>query len=65
MGQKPDRRPTTPEEEGIELYPDADERFEEAARKFIEGARVHPAAKPAGEDQPQKRGRVRRAKPSR
>jgi len=63
MGQKPDRRPTTPEEEGVELYPDADERFERAARKFIEG--VRPAAKPTAADQPQKRDRERRAKRSR
>jgi len=63
MSQKPDRRPTTPEEEGIEFHDDAEERFEGAARKFIEG--VRPAAKPTAADRPQKRDRDRRAKSSR
>jgi hypothetical protein len=60
--QSRDKRPTTPKEEGIELHPDAAERFEEAARKFIDGVRVRPAAKPTAEDQPQKRGARARAK---
>jgi hypothetical protein len=63
MGQKPERRPTTPEEEGIEFHDDAEERFEDASRKFIEG--VRPAAKPAVADRPQKRDRERRARSSR
>ncbi len=32
MSEKPRPRPTTPEEEGIELYPDAMERTERAIK---------------------------------
>jgi len=48
-------RPTTPEEEGIELHPDAWERFERAADKFVKGAQDQSAAKPTGGDHPKRR----------
>jgi hypothetical protein len=34
-------RPTTPEEEGIEFYPDAWERFERSVDKVIKAPPVH------------------------
>ena len=55
---RPDRRPTTPEEEGIELHPDAWERFEGAARKFVKGMKDRPAAGQAGADHPKRRRAV-------
>jgi hypothetical protein len=47
--------PTTPEEEGIELHPDAWERFERTVDKVVKGGR--PATrtrKPAGAGQARK-----------
>jgi hypothetical protein len=58
MDSKQRRRPTTPEEEGIELHPDAWERFERAAGKFVKGMKDHPAAKPTGGDRSPGKGRA-------
>jgi hypothetical protein len=61
MSQK-DRRPTTPEEEGIELHPDAWKRFERTVDKVVKAPPAHRTGKPTGEDQvPPKRP----AKPTR
>jgi hypothetical protein len=54
-------RPTTPEEEGIELHPDAWERFERTVDKVVKGPPVHRTGKPAGEDRPTARDRAGRA----
>ena len=60
-------RPTTPEEEGIELREDAWERFEETVRKVAKSLPVHRTGKPAGGDRPKtKRGaRAQSARKSR
>jgi ferric-dicitrate binding protein FerR (iron transport regulator) len=55
-------RPTTPEEEGIELHSDAWERFERLVDQVAKAPPVHRTAKPTGADQAQKR---RAAKSSR
>ena len=65
MSTKPDRKPTTPEEEGIELHPDAWERFERTVDKVAKAPPAHRTGKSTGEDQPKGRGRVSRAKSSR
>jgi len=54
---------TTPQEEGIELHPDAWKRFKRTFHKVV---KTHPAnrtAKVTAEDQPKVKGRGR-AKPS-
>jgi len=58
-------RPTTPEEEGIELHPDAWERFE---RTVDQVTKTHPArrtGKPVGADQPKAADRADPAKTNR
>jgi hypothetical protein len=61
-----DRRPTTPEEEGIELHPDAWERFERTVDKVVKAPPVHRTGKPTAEDQvPPKRPARGPAKSSR
>jgi hypothetical protein len=59
-----ERRPTTPEEEGIELHPDAWERFENTVDKVVEAKvpPVHRTGKPIG-DRP--KARAANAKPIR
>ena len=52
-------RPTTPEEEGIELYPDAWQRFERTFRKVVKAGPAHRAAKATAEDHPEGKGRGR------
>ena len=54
MERKP-IRPTTPEEEGIELHPDAWERFERAVDKVAKGRPVKRNRKPTGQDRPKRR----------
>ena len=53
--------PTTPEEEGIELHPDAWERFEKTFDKVVKSPPAHRTAKPTAEDQPQPKRRDRAA----
>jgi len=63
--EKKPPRPTTPEEEGIELHPDAWERFEHTVDRVT---RSHPARrteKPTGADQPKGADRADRARTSR
>jgi hypothetical protein len=60
MEKKP-KRPTTPQEEGIELHPDAWERFERNVQKVMKAPPVHRTAKPTGGDQPQRKRRDRAA----
>jgi hypothetical protein len=65
MKQKVDTRPPCPEEEGIELHPDAWERFERTVDKVT---RSHPArrtGKPTDADQPKAADRANRAKTNR
>jgi hypothetical protein len=45
MEKKPER-PTTPEEEGIELHPDAWERFERNVQKVMKAPPVHRTGTP-------------------
>lgn len=56
MAEKPPRPTTTPEEEGIELHPDAWERFERTVDKVIKSPPVHRTGKPTGEDRPKRSG---------
>jgi hypothetical protein len=60
------KKPTTPEEEGIELLPDAWERFERTVDKVVEAKvpPVHRTGKPIGADRPKTSGadRAPRAK---
>lgn len=63
MPQKPEpKRPTTPEEEGIELHPDSWDRFERTVDKVATGDPVHRTGKPAGADRP--RTGARRGRPA-
>ena len=57
--------PTTAEEEGIELHPDAWERFERIVDKVTKGDPVHRTGKPVAANRPQRGARVGRAKSSR
>jgi len=58
-------RPTTPEDEGIELHPDAWERFERTVDKVIKGDPVHRTGKPTGANRPLLKPAARaRAKPT-
>lgn len=59
------KRPTTPEQEGIEIAPDAWERFESTVDKVVKAPPAHRAAKPVGANQPKARGRTSRARKSR
>jgi hypothetical protein len=61
-GKKP--QPTTPEQEGIELHPDAWERFERTFEKVVSGHPVHRTGKKAGANRSPKRGARGPAKPS-
>jgi hypothetical protein len=56
MEKKP-KRPTTPEEEGTELHPDAWERFERNVQRVMKAPPVHRTGKPTGGGQPQRRKR--------
>ena len=64
MDTKPDPRPTTPEEEGVEFYPDDRERFERAFDRVVKAPPAHRTGKQAAADQPRKRGVRHRAKSS-
>ena len=56
MEKKP-RATTTPEDEGVELHPDAWDRFERTFDKVVKSPPVHRTGKPTGEDHPKtKRG---------
>jgi hypothetical protein len=60
MDERPRPKPTTtPEEEGIEFYPDAWERFERTVQKVIRAPPVHRTGKTAGGDRPQRKRRGR------
>jgi hypothetical protein len=63
MNDKP-ARPTTPKEEGIELHPDAWERFERTFDKVVNAPPSPRTGKPTGEGRPKKRARRDPAKPS-
>jgi hypothetical protein len=52
-------RTITPEEEGIELHPDAWRRFERTVRKTVKAHPVHRTAKATGEDRHEAKDRVR------
>jgi len=56
---RPKRPPTTLEEEGIELHPDAWQRFERMFHKVVKARPIHRTAKTTGADQPQGKGRGR------
>jgi hypothetical protein len=50
-------RPTTPDEEGIELHPDAWERFERTVKKVAQARPAHRTGKKAAADRaPTRRG---------
>jgi hypothetical protein len=55
------KKPTTPEEEGIEFHPDAWERFERTVQKVIKAPPVHRTGKTTGGDRPQRKRRDRAA----
>jgi hypothetical protein len=59
MDDKRQRKPTTPEEEGIELHPDAWERFERTFHKVVKAPPVHRTGKTIAGDQPKRKGRGR------
>jgi len=44
-------RPTTPEEEGIDLHPDGWDRFERLFDKVVKAPPVHRTGKPTDADQ--------------
>jgi hypothetical protein len=52
-------KPTTPEEEGIELHPDAWNRFKRTFHKVVKLRPVHRAAEKVAEGRPQAKGRGR------
>jgi hypothetical protein len=52
-------RPTTPEQEGIELHPDAWDRFERTVDKVTKAPPVHRTGKPTGEDRPARKSAAR------
>jgi hypothetical protein len=52
-------KPTTPEEEGIELRPDAWERFQQTVRKVMKARPLHRTAEATGADQPPRKRRGR------
>jgi hypothetical protein len=57
-----DKRPkttTTPAEEGIELHPDAWERFERTVKKVAKAPPAHRTGKPTGEDRPRRKRAAR------
>ena len=62
MGDR--RKPTTPEQEGIELHPDAWERFEKTFDKVVKAPPAHRTAKSTDGDRPQRKRRGRAAKPN-
>jgi hypothetical protein len=49
-------RPTSPDEEGIELYPDSWKRFERTLDKVINAPPVHRTGKPTGGDRLKRKG---------
>jgi hypothetical protein len=51
-------KPTTPEEEGIELHPDAWQRFERTVDRVVKSPPAHRTAKPTGADQPKRKRRA-------
>jgi hypothetical protein len=55
------KKPTTPEEEGIEFHPDAWERFEQTVQKVIKAPPVHRSGKTTGVDRLQRKWRGRAA----
>jgi hypothetical protein len=50
-------RPTTPEEEGIELHPDAWKRFEQTFDKVVTGPPVHRTGKKVVANRPKRAAR--------
>jgi hypothetical protein len=59
MAKATNPRPTTPEEEGIELHPDAWERFKKTFHKVVKARPAHRAVKTTGEDHPSGKDRAR------
>jgi hypothetical protein len=59
MPREKPKRTTTPEEEGIELHPDAWERFKRTFHKVVKAPPVHRTAKTTAEDRPKPKGRGR------
>jgi hypothetical protein len=60
MDERPRPKPTTtPEEEGIELHPDAWERFKRTFHKVVKAQPVHRTAKTTGEDRQKAKDRGR------
>jgi hypothetical protein len=64
MEKKPPR-PTSPEEEGVELHPDAWERFERTVDRVTRSHLARQTGKPTGADQPKEADRAARAKTNR
>jgi hypothetical protein len=58
-------RPTTPEEERIELHPDSWERFERTVDRVTKSHPARRTEKPTGADQPKAEDRADRAKTGR
>ena len=58
-------RPTTPEEEGIELHSDAWERFERTVDRVTKSHPSRQTGKPTGADQPKAEDHADRAKTNR
>ena len=63
--KKEPAKPTTPEQEGIELHSDAWERFERTVDKVAKAPPAHRTAKPIASNRSAKRGGRAPAKPSR
>lgn len=59
MDDRRQQKPTTTlEQEGIELHPDAWERFEKTFDKVVKSPPAHRTAKPTAEGQPKRRARA-------
>jgi hypothetical protein len=59
MDDRPRPKPTTPEDEGIELHSDAWERFERTFHKVVKAPPVHRTGKTTAGDRPKRKGRDR------
>jgi hypothetical protein len=63
QSEKPGRQ-STPEEEGIELRPDAWERFERTLHQVVKARPARRTVETTAEDRPKAKSRGRRAKSS-
>lgn len=58
MAEKP-TKPTTPEEEGIDLHPDSWKRFERTVDKVVNAPPAHRTGKSIDAHHPRKSGRAK------